>query len=811
MQDFRKVAVLGAGVMGSGIAAHLAGAGLEVLLLDIVPPAKDGAEKATKPAERNAFASGALDKAMKSKPAAFFSQRDRERISVGNLEDDLAAAGKCDLIIEVVKEDLEVKRKLFARLEPLLDEHTILASNTSGLPINQMMEGRSASMKKRFLVMHFFNPVRYMKLLEIVAGTETDPTVVSRVAKFGDEVLGKGIVYGKDTPNFVANRIGVFAMMRLIHTAVQQGYTVEEVDAIFGPTMGRPKSAVFRTADLVGLDTVVHVAQNCYENLPHDEERETFRIPHVLTQMVEKKMLGDKTGGGFMKKVGKDIVALDLKTLEYRAKEKPRFPSIGAVRNIENSKERVKAFLSQPDDRAVTLARSVTLATLAYASNRVGEIADDLVNIDRGMRWGFGWDSGPFETWDAIGVENGVAEMKKLGIIPAPWVGKMLASGRKSFYDGTSYYDVKATAAKPVPTSARALDLSTLKLEKKERIFGNDGASLWDVGDGIALLEFHTKMNALDADVISMVHRSVDEAEKRFTGLVVGNQAKDAFSAGANLFLVLIAAQQKQWKQLEEMIGSLQSSLQRLKYAAVPTVTAPFGLALGGGAEVAMQGAACRANAELYMGLVEVGVGLIPAGGGCKELHRWPAASVDRPMTCTSASIAWRAASSGVANSGPISTSKPMSPKAEAITFWPRSCPSCPALATRILGRRPSFSAKASTSLAHVHDRVGIALRLAVDARDHLGPGRMAAEHVLQRGARSRRPSPSRARPRSAAPAGWRFAFRALAQRIERGGQRALVAVGAQLLQLGDLALAHVGGVDLAQHEVVGAGRRASG
>ncbi|MEO6951137.1 MAG: 3-hydroxyacyl-CoA dehydrogenase/enoyl-CoA hydratase family protein [Polyangia bacterium] len=623
MQDFRKVAVLGAGVMGSGIAAHLAGAGLDVLLLDIVPPvaAPSSAGAApTKPQERNAFAIGALDKAMKSKPASFFSQRDRERISVGNLEDDLAAAGKCDLIIEVVKEDLAVKRALYAKLEPLLDAHTIVASNTSGLPIQLMMEGRSESMKKRFLVMHFFNPVRYMKLLEIVAGKDTDPDVVRRVATFGDEVLGKGIVYGKDTPNFVANRIGIFAMMHLIHLAVQEHYTVEEVDAIFGAPLGRPKSAVFRTADLVGLDTVVHVADNCYENLPHDEDRETFRAPLVLRQMVEKKMLGDKTGGGFMKKTPAGIVTLDLKTFEYREKQKPRFASVGAVKGEGNVRTRVAKFLAQPDDRAVKLAKQVTFATLAYATYRVGEIADDLVNIDRGMRWGFGWDLGPFETWDAIGVEKGLAEMKALGIIPAPWVGKMLASGQKSFYEGVDYFDNQSAKKKAVPVSARSLDLGRMRTEKKERIFGNDGASLWDVGDGIALLEFHTKMNALDADIISMLHKSVDEAEKKFSGLVVGNQAGDAFSAGANLFHIVMAAQGGQWKQLEEMISQLQGGLQRLKYASVPTVTAPYGLTLGGGAETVMQSSACRAHAELYMGLVEVGVGVIPAGGGCKEL-----------------------------------------------------------------------------------------------------------------------------------------------------------------------------------------------
>lgn len=384
--------------------------------------------------------------------------------------------------------------------------------------------------------------------------------------------------------------------------------------------MGRPKSAVFRTADIVGLDTIVHVAQNCYDSLTKDENRDTFKVPTVLTQMVEKKLLGDKTGGGFSKKTPDGILTLDLKTLEYRPQQKAKFPSTGVAKDIADPLERVKTFLSQPDDKGVNIARRVTFATLAYASRRVGEIADDIVNIDRGMRWGFGWDVGPFETWDALGVEKVVGEMKALGIAPAPWVEEMLKSGKKSFYERLDYYDVGKKQAAPIPVSARSLDLKRMRVQKQERVFGNDGASLWDVGDNIALLEFHTKMNALDADIISMVMRSVDEAEKRFSGLVIGNQASDAFCAGANIFLIVMAAQQKNWKALEEMISALQTSLQRVKYATVPTVTAPFGLTLGGGAEVAMHGAACRASAELYMGLVEAGVGVIPAGGGCKEL-----------------------------------------------------------------------------------------------------------------------------------------------------------------------------------------------
>src|SRR5581483_9222636 len=610
MNEFKKVAVLGAGVMGSGIAAHLAGAGRDVLLLDIVPP--DGKSP------RNAFAQGGKEKALKSWPAAFFSPRDAERITVGNLEDDLAAAGKCDLVIEVVKEDVQVKRALFAKLEPLLAEHTIVTSNTSGLPIQLLMEGRSPSLRKRFLVTHFFNPVRYMKLLEVVAGADTDPDVVARVARFGADVLGKGIVFGKDTPNFVANRIGVFAMMHLMKLAIDGGYTVEEVDAIFGPPLGRPKSAVFRTADMVGLDTVVDVAQNCFNNLPKDERREDFQIPPVLTTMVERKLLGDKTGGGFSKKTPEGLLTLDLKTLEYRAQQKAKFASVSATKGQNDPRERIRTVL-KADDRGAELARKVTLATLAYASHGIGEIADDIVNIDRGLRWGFGWDVGPFETWDAIGVNEALELMRSLDIHPAGWVSEMLVAGRTSFYEDGTYWDPASKSAQPIPVAERALALAPVR-RRGGVVFENDGATLYDLGDRICGLELHTKMNAIDADVVAAMHRAVDEAEKNFDGLVVGNEATDAFSAGANLFLVVMAAQQGNWSVIEEMAKQLQDACMRLKYASVPTVTAPFGLTLGGGAEIAMHGAAARANAELYMGLVEAGVGLIPAGGGCKEL-----------------------------------------------------------------------------------------------------------------------------------------------------------------------------------------------
>ena len=613
-ERFRRVSVLGAGVMGSGIASFLAGAGLDVLLLDIVPP---GAAP-----DRNAFARGGLERALKAKPAALFSTRDAERITVGNLEDDLAAAGQCDLVIEVVKEDLAVKRALFERLEPLVAPHTIITSNTSGLPIKRLMEGRGEAFKRRFLVTHFFNPPRYMKLLELVAGTDTDAAVLSRLARFAEDVLGKGVVFGHDTVNFVANRIGTFAMMNLLHLALDEGFTVEEVDAIFGHPMGRPKSAMFRTADLVGLDVLVDVATNCRENLPGDPLRETFRIPEPLAKMVERKLLGDKTGGGFYKKTREGLITLDLGTLEYRPQQKAKFPSLSAAKSIPDAGARAKAVVSG-DDRAAKLAWRATAATLAYAAHRLGDedeaIADDVVNIDRALRWGFGWDLGPFELWDALGVRATVTRMEQDGFPASAWVKEMLASGRETFYGGTPaspmYFDPHAHIERPVPESPRAI-----KLRARPEIARNDGASLIDLGDGVLGLELHTKMNAIDGDVIKMMNLAVERAEREFVGLVVGNESTEAFSAGANLFVVLVAAGQKNWAAIDGAAKELQDALSRMRYADVPVVTAPFGLALGGGAEIAMQGAAARAHAELYMGLVEAGVGLIPAGGGCKEL-----------------------------------------------------------------------------------------------------------------------------------------------------------------------------------------------
>jgi 3-hydroxyacyl-CoA dehydrogenase len=630
---FARAAVLGAGVMGSGIAAHLAGAGLDVLLLDIVPPDLADSQRGDRRA-KNRFALGALDKLKTQKPAALFHPRDLERIRVGNFEDDLAEAARADLVIEVVREDLAIKRALFERLEPLLGPETILASNTSGLPIKKLMEGRSESMRRRFLVTHFFNPVRYMRLLELISGEDTDPEILARLARFGETALGKGVVFGHDTPNFVANRIGVLGMLGLIDLAIKGNYTVEEIDAIFGPPLGRPKSAVFRTADLVGLDTVIDVAENCYKNLPNDESRELFRVPEVLRKMVEKGLRGDKSGKGFYQKTKEGVLALDLKTLEYRPQEKPRFASLSAAKNKETPAERIATVLAG-NDRASQIAWQATALLFAYSSRRVGPrseadgnaldpvICDDLTQIDRGMRWGYGWELGPFEMWDALGVEKTVERMEQDGVRPAAWVRDMLKSGHKSFYSGSPgaqhYFDMNSGKERALARSSREVSLAA-QAASGHVLDKNDGARLIDLGSHVYALEFHTKMNAIDADIIAMMNRAVERCDRDGAALVIGNEAVEAFSAGANLMLIVMAASQGNWQMLEKVTHDFQMANMLLRYGPVPVVVAPFGLTLGGGAEITLHADAVRAHCELYMGLVEVGVGLIPGGGGCKEM-----------------------------------------------------------------------------------------------------------------------------------------------------------------------------------------------
>ncbi|MCB9669276.1 MAG: 3-hydroxyacyl-CoA dehydrogenase/enoyl-CoA hydratase family protein [Alphaproteobacteria bacterium] len=621
-RPIRKVAVLGAGVMGTGIAAHLANAGIPSLLFDIVP-----ADAGDAPAARNAFALKGIQGALKSRPAALHTPACAELITPCNYDDHADQLASCDWIVEVVVERLDIKKKVYQWVADNRAEGSVVSSNTSGIKLADMAAGMPEEMRSNFLITHFFNPVRYMRLLEIVSGPETDPAVVERMATFGERHLGKGIVYAKDTPNFIANRVGTFGMASVFKHMARHGLNVEQVDAIFGPALGRPKSAVFRTADLVGLDTFAHVISNLYDGVPDDECREYFVLPDYVKQMIANGQLGSKSGSGFYKKGVVDgkkaILALDTETLTYREQEKVRYDSLGAARKKDKLADKLQAVV-YADDVAGKCAWDVTADTLIYAANRIPEIADDVVNIDNGMKWGFGWDVGPFETWDAIGVRRSVEKMEAEGRTVPAWVKDMLASGQETFYargdDGLVRYAVKAGGTALVPTSDAELDLVTLRAQGRE-IERNASASLFDLGDGVLGLEFHSKMNALDNLIFEQYAKALDMLDAdRFDALVVGNQDSRAFCAGANVLMILMGAMQGDWKGIESQIDQLQQLMMRAKYHRKPVVTAPHQLTLGGGAETTMHSAATVASGELYMGLVEVGVGLIPGAGGCKEM-----------------------------------------------------------------------------------------------------------------------------------------------------------------------------------------------
>jgi 3-hydroxyacyl-CoA dehydrogenase len=634
--EIKRVAVIGAGVMGSGIAAHLASAGIPVYLLDILPPGglsdEDKAKGWTEqsPEWRNKFANTGVERALTAKPTSlFYSKRDAKLVTTGNTADNIAWIGEADWVIEVVPEVLSIKKATYDLIEANAKPDAIVTSNTSGIAIHEMMDGRPETFRRRFFVTHFFNPVRHMKLLEFVVGKDTDPAIVAAAAEFGETVLGKGIVYGKDTPNFVANRIGVYAMMMAMHHMDSEGLTFDAVDKILGPATGKPKSATFRTADIVGLDTMVHVAQNVWDHCPNDEARDAFKVPAYLPKMVEKKLLGQKSGAGFFKQVKspdgkKEIYRLNPQTFEYEPTGKVRFESLGASREYETVGERIK-FICGFDDEAGRYAWRVTRDTLVYSANRLGEIADDVVQIDRGMKWGFNWDLGPFETWDALGVAETAARLEKEGIAVPAAVKALLESGNSTFYkeDGavTLFFDPASKAYKAVPTSPRHIDLKALKRAGKT-IAENDGASIIDLGDNVLCLEFHTKMNTLDGDIVAMMNQAVDEVTARgYKGLVVGNQG-DNFSAGANIGLVMMSIFSEAWSEVDDMARELQNAIQRLRFAPFPVVAAPFGLTLGGGTEVSLGCDRVVGHGELYMGLVEVGVGVVPGGGGCKETLR---------------------------------------------------------------------------------------------------------------------------------------------------------------------------------------------
>ena len=630
-RSIKKCAVIGAGVMGATIAAQLANVGIETLLLDIVLPELDdddrkrGLSRESKDF-RNKLAQKGLDGSLNSRPASFYVKKNAGLITIGNMEDDIQRLGDVDWIIEVVVERLDIKKSVFEKIETVLKADTIIASNTSGISAKELCEGRSENFKKHFSVTHFFNPPRYMKLLEIVPGPDAMPEVIELLAKTCEKVLGKGIVYGKDTPNFVANRIGTFSMLYSMRAMMELGLSIETVDSLTGPIIGRAKSASFRTADLVGLDTLMHVASNVYEGAPKDEMREVFKAPEFVNEMVKKNFLGEKTKQGFYKKEKGDkgkkiILSLDYKSLKYTEQERVKFASLEAAKNISGTGKKVKS-LYYAGDVAGKFIFLMLSETLIYSANRVPEIADDIVSIDNALKWGFAWNMGPFETWDAIGLSKSVAKMKEEGYAIPEWIQEMLDTGKDSFYrkeKGKTYcYDSNTKDYKEIPVKPGIILLPSLKEGNKE-VAGNKGASLIDIGDGVACLEFHTKMNAIGDDIINMVNKSVDIVSREFEGLVIANHANN-FSVGANLPLVLFTAQEEEWDDLDWMIKSFQDSFMKLKYLDKPVVAAPAGMALGGGCEICLASDRVRYAAETYMGLVEVGVGLLPSGGGTKEL-----------------------------------------------------------------------------------------------------------------------------------------------------------------------------------------------
>ncbi len=627
-KPIRRVGVVGSGVMGSGIAAHMANAGLDVLLLDIVPRDLGDAQRKD-PRARNRIAADNLAATVKARPALFFHPSHAARVSVGNLEDDLPKLAGCDLVIEAIVENLKIKRAFFEKLDAVVGDDTLVASNTSGLRIVDMMEGRDAAFRERFLVMHFFNPVRYMKLLELVPGPDTSAEVMARVTRFGRDVLGKGIVVGKDTPNFVGNRIGVHSMLTTIHQMVADGLTPEDVDEITGPPMGHPKSASFRTADLVGLDTFVHVAKNCWDALPDDEERDVFRVPAFVEAMVEKKILGDKTKGGFYKKGKAGIDTLDLATLTYRPKggDEAVNKACKKIGRIADPKERLQKLVAA-EGKVGAFAWKVLGKSLAYSARRIGEITDDVAAVDDAMRWGYNWELGPFETWDALGFAATTQRMLDEGIALPASVVRMKELGATGFYraDGAVWDLAKgAYVARATDPRERGWEVMT---RGNAPVLTTNGGKAFDLGDGVLGVTFTTPYNTIDTGSVQILWDAADRAERDFEAIVIWNEGPN-FCVGANLGSVVMASMQKQWGDLANLVDRYQRATQRLKYAAVPVVGAPFGMALGGGLELCFGCDAVQAAAETYAGLVEVGVGLIPGGAGCmnmlwRALEGWP-------------------------------------------------------------------------------------------------------------------------------------------------------------------------------------------
>lgn len=631
-RHIRKVAVLGSGVMGSRIACHFANIGCEVILLDIAPRELNEKEKKSgldlnSKKVKNRIVNDALNSALKSNPSPIYRKSFASRISTGTLEDDMQLISDCDWIIEVVIERLDIKKQVFENVEKYRTPGTIISSNTSGIPIHMMLDGRSDDFQKHFCGTHFFNPPRYLQLLEIIPTPKTDNSIIDFLMEFGNKNLGKTTVLCKDTPAFIANRVGVYSIMSLFHTVKELDLTVEEIDKLTGPVLGRPKSATFRTCDVVGLDTLVHVAKGVQENCPDDEENSVFELPDFINTMVENKWFGSKSKQGFYKKSKdengkKQILNLNLQTLEYQPKSKVKFPTLEMAKPIDDLKQRTK-MLCMGMDKAGQFYRSTFGDLFAYVSNRLPEISDDLYKIDDALRAGFGWELGPFETWDIVGLENGVKYASDRGKTIAPWITKMIENGFKSFYKFEKglkyYYDVESNAYQLIPGAENTLSLEALNFENK--VWNNADTTITHLGDGILNLAFHTKMNTIGAGVIEGINKAIDLAESDYKGLVISNTGQN-FSAGANVGMIFMMAIEQDYDELNFAVKAFQDTMMRVRYSNTPVIVAPHNMALGGGCEISLHADKVVAHAELYMGLVEFGVGLIPGGGGTKEFAK---------------------------------------------------------------------------------------------------------------------------------------------------------------------------------------------
>ncbi len=621
----KKVAVIGSGIMGSGIACHFANIGLDVLLLDILPKEATEAEQKKgltmeSKAVRNRIVNEHLAAALKSNPSPIYHPKFAQRITTGNTTDDLKKIADVDWIIEVVVERLDIKQQVFFEIEKYRKKGTLITSNTSGIPIHFMSEGRSEDFQRHFCGTHFFNPARYLKLFEIIPGPETLPEVIDFLSNYGEQYLGKTSVVAKDTPAFIGNRIGIYGIQSLFHLVKEMDLTVEEVDKLTGPVIGRPKSATFRTVDVVGLDTLAHVANGIYENSKEDEAHDLFLLPPFVNSMLENKWLGSKSGQGFYKKEGKEIRTLDLNTLEYRDAKKANFATLELTKTIDKPIDRFRVLIKGTDKAGVFYRKSFS-GLFAYVSNRVPEITDELYKIDDAMKAGFGWENGPFEIWDAVGVEEGIELMKDTDQKPAQWVLDMLESGNKTFYTikegATYYYDIESKTQKKVPGQDSFIILNNIRESKK--VWSNSGAIIEDLGDGILNLEFQSKMNTIGGDVLQAINKAIDLAEKEYSGLVIGNQAAN-FSVGANIGIIFMMAVEQDYDELNMAIKMFQDTMMRVRYSGIPVVVAPHGMTLGGGCEMSMHADKVVAAAETYIGLVEFGVGVIPGGGGSKEM-----------------------------------------------------------------------------------------------------------------------------------------------------------------------------------------------